>query len=285
MMPIILVHLITSLFHMNKQMVPKHILNRKGARSLKDLDSEVIEYLNKGLIQTANLMEWLAVDQLRLLKGLLDELGKSDWYDSFYEAVSAQKKPSANANTKVIGLTFLQLTDDKNIINHLANHASDVPRCWAAHWVGFQETDIIKKLEAIKPYAADSHFGVREVAIFASKEAIISDLEPAIQHLAAWTTSEDENIRRYAAETTRPIGVWTKKIDALKEHPEKGSAILEPLKSDPSKYVRDSVGNWLNDASKTRPDWVQQLCAKWEKESTTKETQYILKKALRSINK
>jgi 3-methyladenine DNA glycosylase AlkC len=79
--------------------------------------------------------------------------------------------------------------------------------------------------------------------------------------------------------------VWTKKIDELKEHPEKGIPLLDPLKSDTSKYVRDSVGNWLNDASKTRPDWVKNVCARWEKESPTKETQYILKKALRTINK
>ncbi len=266
-------------------MIPEHILNRKGARSFKDLNPEVIVYLNKGLIETANLMEWLAVDQLKLLNGVLSDLGKSDWYDSFYEAVSAQKKPSANSNTKIIGITFLQLTNDKTILEHIATHTSDVPRCWAAYWAGSQETDITKRLSAIKPYASDSHFGVREVAIFATKEAIIEDLDTAINILSKWTSSADENVRRYAAETTRPIGVWTKKIDLLKERPEKGISILEPLKSDASKYVRDTVGNWLNDASKTRPDWVKMICNQWEKESPTKETQYIIKKALRTINK
>ncbi|WP_103068299.1 DNA alkylation repair protein [Aquimarina sediminis] len=266
-------------------MIPEHIINRKGARSFKDLDQEVITYLNNGLIETANLMEWLAVDQLQLLKKTLKEIKKQDWYDSFYEAVSAQKKPSANSNTKVIGLTFLQLTNDKNIIEHLASHDSDVPRCWAAHWVAFQDTEIDKKLKAIKPYAADSHFGVREVAIFASKEAIIANLDTTINILSEWISSDDENIRRYAIEAIRPIGVWTKKIDELKEHPEKAITLLDPLKSDSSKYVRDSVGNWLNDASKTRPDWVKKTCARWKKESSTKETQYILKKALRTINK
>ncbi|GAA4278736.1 DNA alkylation repair protein [Aquimarina mytili] len=266
-------------------MIPEHIRTRKGARSLKDLDQEVLEYLNHGHIETANLMEWLAVDQLKLLHIILTDLGKTDWYDSFYEAVSAQKKPSANSNTKVIGLEFMQLTDDSNILTYLSNHTSDVPRCWAAYWAGLQETEINKKLGVIKNYCADTHFGVREVAIFAVKEAIITDLDSAIDILVQWTSDQDENIRRYAAEVTRPIGVWTKKIDALKENPEKGIAILEPLKSDSSKYVRDAVGNWLNDASKTRPDWVIKICKQWEKESKTKETQYIIKKALRSINK
>ncbi len=266
-------------------MIPEHILTRKGARSFKDLDPEVIEYLNKGLVETANLIEWLAVDQLKLLKGILDDMGKSEWYDSFYEAVSAQKKPSANTTTKIVGITFLQLTNDKNVLSYLSKHTSDVPRCWAAYWSGITETNISKRLNAIKPYAADKHFGVREVAIFASKEAIIDDLETAVHILSSWTSNEDENIRRYAAEATRPIGVWTKKIDILKENPEKGITILEPLKADPSKYVRDAVGNWLNDASKTRPDWVLHIAKQWEKKSLAKETQYILKKALRSVNK
>jgi 3-methyladenine DNA glycosylase AlkC len=56
------------------------------------------------------------------------------------------------------------------------------------------------------------------------------------------------------------------------------------LKSDKAKYVRDSVGNWLNDAGKTRPDFVVQLCKRWENESDTKETKYITKKALRTLS-
>ena len=51
------------------------VRNRKGARSLKDLNPEVIEYLNKGLIETRNLMEWLATDQLALLKLVLKGSG------------------------------------------------------------------------------------------------------------------------------------------------------------------------------------------------------------------
>ncbi len=266
-------------------MIPDHIINRKGPRSSKDLNPEVAEYLNKGLIETANLIEWLAVDQLKILNDILTTIDKSEWYESFYEAVNAQKKPTANSNTKVIGLTFLQMTEDQNIRKHLAGHASDVPRCWAAYWAGFEQTNIGEKLKAIKSYAADTHFGVREVAIFATKESIIADLDKSIPILSKWISDPDENVRRYAVETTRPIGVWTKKIDELKDNPEKGMELLEPLKSDPSKYVRDAVGNWLNDASKTQPNWVKKVCAQWEKDSTTKETQYIIKKALRSINK
>jgi len=266
-------------------MIPEHILDRKGARSLKDLNPEVLTYLNKGLIETRNLMEWLAVDQLVLLKLVLDDLGKLSWYTDFEIAVSAQKKPTANSNSKVIGQTLGLLTSNNMIYDALKAHPSDLVRCWSCWAQSMHYDAVIDLITAMKPYAADTHFGVREVVIFASKERMIEDLDTSITILSKWTRNNNENIRRYAVEALRPLGVWTKKIAVFQEAPEKGIAIIEPLKSDKSKYVRDSVGNWLNDASKSQPDWVRSICNRWQKESPTKETAYIIKKGLRTINK
>ena len=266
-------------------MIPEHITNRKGARSLKDLNPEVIEYLNAGKIETKNLMEWLATDQLELLKTVLEPANKIDWYDSFQEAVNAQKKQTANSNTKIIGQTFAQLADATFAKAHLANHQSDIVRCWGCWAESLFQDSVEGLLNAMKPYAADAHFGVREVVIFASKERLIEDLDGAIDILSNWIFDEDENVRRYAVEALRPVGVWTKKISEFQENPEKGLPLLVPLKSDASKYVRDSVGNWLNDASKSQPEWVKSVCSRWEKESATKETAYIIKKGLRTIEK
>ncbi len=266
-------------------MIPEHIRTRKGPRSLKDLNPEVIDYLNKGLVETKNLMEWLATDQLALLKLVLNDLGKSAWYADFETAVNAQKKPTANSNTKVIGETLGLLTKDKATYDTLKGHTSDLVRCWACWAESLHHDTTADLLQAMKPYAADTHFGVREVVIFASKERMITDLDTSINILSKWTDSSNENVRRYAVEALRPVGVWTKKIPAFQEQPEKGMPLLEPLKSDPSKYVRDSVGNWLNDASKSQPEWVRSICSRWKKASSTKETIYIIKKALRTINK
>lgn len=265
--------------------IPQHILDRKGARSFKDLNPEVIDYLNKGLIETKNLTEWLSANQLELLEVVLKEIGKQDWFSMFEVAINNQKKPTANSNTRIIGETFGQMAEDSKIYKVLKNHTSDIVRCWSCWAESLHYDDLNELLQAMKPYAADAHFGVREVVIFATKPRMIDDLEIAIKILTPWTSSEDENIRRFAAESLRPVGVWVKKIARFQEEPELALPILEPLKSDSSKYVRDAVANWINDASKSQPEWARQLCLRWEKESTTKETGYIVKRGMRTLDK
>lgn len=265
--------------------IPQHILDRKGPRSLKNIDSEVVKYLNKGLVETKNLMEWLAADQMVLLTVVLQELGKEDWLDTFKSAYQNQRKPTANSNAKAIGATFGILTKDSTIYDVLKKHTSDLVRCWACWAESLHYDDTKNLLKAMQPYAADKHFGVREVVIFATKERLIEDLDTTIKTLVIWAEQADENVRRFAAEAIRPIGVWTKKIPVLQENPSLALKVLKPLNSDSSKYVRDAVGNWLNDASKSQPVWVQNVCDQWKKESSSKETAYIIKRGLRTINK
>jgi 3-methyladenine DNA glycosylase AlkC len=79
--------------------------------------------------------------------------------------------------------------------------------------------------------------------------------------------------------------VWCAPLKTLKAEPWRALPLLEPLRSDTSLYVRNSVANWLNDASRTQPEWVAQLCERWQARSKTAETAYITRRALRTVSR
>lgn len=264
-------------------------IKRKGARSTKDIPAAILEQLNKGEIESANLVEWLAVDQRFLLSHLLRQNKRIDYLEPVLVKIDQLKKQTVNTINEAIGTgIFEQATQnkDEDFLEILSKHTSDLVRCWATYTIGKNtELTIDRALEQIQPFAADKHFGVREISWMTVRQKIVAELEKGIEILSKWALNEDENIRRFATEVTRPRGVWCEHIEILKQNPALALTILEPLKSDPAKYVQDSVGNWLNDAGKTQPGFVVELCENWEKESGTKETGYIIKKALRTINK
>lgn len=259
---------------------------RKGATRLADIPPDILAQLNKGQIETANLMEWLAIDPVQLLKHVVKKAGKENYVSGAINKLEELKKPSTLQKHETIGRFFYEASrqqNDNDLLPFLLNHPADAVRCWACYYIGAMKGTVTTIIKAIEPLAADSHFGVREVAWFAVRPAVAKDLEKGLNVLAKWSLHKDENLRRFASECTRPRGVWCRHIDVLKENPEKAITLLEPLKADSSKYVRDSVGNWLNDAAKTKPDWVKAICKRWEKESPGKDTEYIIKKALRSL--
>lgn len=262
---------------------------RKGARSIKDIPNEILAQLNKGEIETANLVEWLAVNQKVLLNNVLLQHNRAKYIKPIIEQVDNLKKLTVNTINEAIGTGLFEQAishKDEEFVVKMSTHKSDIVRCWATYSIGNNSgLSINDSLKLIQPFAADKHFGVREISWLAVRSKITENLESSIEVLEKWAKSKDENIRRFASEATRPRGVWCGHIEVLKKNPSIGLPILNGLKADTSKYVQDSVGNWLNDASKTQPEFVQKLCKKWGKESDTKETNYIIKKALRTINK
>lgn len=262
---------------------------RKGARSTKDIPQDILDQLNQGEIETANLTEWLAVDQKMLLENVLKQNNRVDYLKGISEHVNRLKKQTVNTINEAIGTEIFNLVlknKDKEFLTVISRHSSDLVRCWATYTIGKDpHITIDEKLERIKFFAADQHFGVREICWMAVRSSLSENLKESLLILTEWTKDRNENIRRFASESTRPRGVWAKPIEALKQNPELGLKILEPLRSDPSKYVQNSIGNWLNDASKSQPEFVTKACNRWLQESPTKETQYIVKRALRTILK
>jgi 3-methyladenine DNA glycosylase AlkC len=265
------------------------IEKRKGARSIKDIPANILSQLNNGEIETANLMEWLAIDQRKLLHNILIQINKTAYYAPTIAALDSLEKRTVNTINETIGYNLFlqsQKNKDKTFFKQFATHTSDVVRCWACYFIGKNnKLTITQTLQQIQPFAADYHFGVREIAWLSVRPIIAKNLMDSIAILSNWAISKNENIRRFASEATRPRGVWCEHIHELKENPSLALSILESLKNDSTKYVQDSVGNWLNDASKTQAAFVIKICKQWEKESKTKETAYIIKKAMRTLEK
>ncbi len=258
---------------------------RKGARKLSEIPTPILNQLNKGDIESANLMEWLAINPLLLVQAVFKNRKK--YLTVLEKKLGESKKLSTLQTHQHIGYWLYEIStkeNDSQLLTFLQTYKADAVRCWACYVVCANiNLNLTQKIKALEALATDAHFGVRELAWMALRPSIANELTVGINELAKWSLHKNENLRRFASECTRPRGVWCSHINALKENPELGLDILEPLKSDSSKYVRDSVGNWLNDAAKTQAQWVKLCCARWQNESKTKETDYIIKRALRSL--
>lgn len=220
---------------------------RKGARSTKDIPETILQQLNEGIIETVNLVEWLAVDQRLLLTNILTQNNRIHYLQSVLNKINQLKKQTVNTINEAIGTDLFLLTLENKDVSFralLMQHPSDVVRCWTTYFIGKNnQLSIEEKLEAIKPFAADEHFGVREICWIAVRKDITNYLAKSIEILSVWSIDENPNVRRFASESIRPRGVWCEHIELLKQQPELALPVLEVLKSDSSKYVQDSVGN------------------------------------------
>lgn len=261
----------------NTKTIKNPTAKRTGARNRAEVTPQIRQALNQGTLETANLVEMLVVDFKKLLSTLYSEIPKN--------ALKALSNVEALGITKRMALAAEIILDHYGIseFHKLKNHGSDMVRSWACYMIGKSPMSFDERFRLIRPLADDSHSGVREWAWIALRPHIAENLSAAIELLTPWILESSANLRRYAVEITRPRGVWCAHIDILKKNPAIGLPLLEPLNADPSKYVQDSVANWLNDAAKTEPHWVTSLCARWQKKTAAPSTLRICKRALRSL--
>jgi len=243
------------------------------ARRPSEVDPNVRAQLNAGEVESANLAEALTVDFGQLARAIGLDSRVSDRLHAISD--SGISKRMAEAGRLV--------SHSRSLLDRCVASPSDTVRGWACFGLNDRSPDLDSALKSIQPLAADHHFGVREWAWLAVRPRIAEAVDRAIALLVPWTALEDENLRRFASESTRPRGVWCAHIPALKTEPQRGLAILEPLRADRSRYVQDSVGNWLNDAAKSRPNWVKELTDRWGRESVGQPTKRICKRARRSL--
>jgi len=267
----------------------QHLLQRKGAARVALIPPEVLEALNEGRIATVNLNEFLALDLPRLACNVARDIGLDPQAERLQDTLAMLPafKPIKRHQHVALALYDLAALHRRRdeVAHALAVHPSDVARSWAAQWVACSGLSLAGKLHAVRRFAADPHFGVREMAWMAVREEVVREPHGAVRLLQPWVHEADANLRRFASEATRPIGVWCPPVPAFKQEPWRALPLLEPLKSDPSLYVRNSVANWLNDASRNQAQWVRRVCTEWTRSSRTAETAYIVRRALRTVEK
>ena len=256
----------------------KKVAPRKGISRRADIPPAIRNDLDQGIIQTATLAEGLAINFAPLLKASHPKLQKS-----VYDKVEAAATEGILRRMTLVGSLLFDHVGPKGIV-HCQSHPSDTVRGWACYMVAAQSGLATKdRLKAIRPLADDDHFGVREWAWLAVRPQLAEDLLHSIDQLAKWAVLPSDRLRRFASESLRPRGVGCSHIAPLKKNPALALPILEPLHCDPSKYVQDSVANWLNDAGKSEPDWVREICARWQRKSADPATERICNRALRNL--
>jgi 3-methyladenine DNA glycosylase AlkC len=251
--------------------------HRKGARRRDEVTAEVLRGLNGGTLQTASLPEALVVDFAALMKAALPRVRRGQ-LERLDPAMGIVRR------MQVAGEILFEHAGEE-AEKRFGSHPSDTVRGWAAYALAnVPGLSIPERVRRVRPFADDHHFGVREWAWIAVRPNLAEDVGLAVEALLPWTADDSVNVRRFAVEVLRPRGVWCSHIAALKESPERGLPLLTPCRADSSRYVQNSVANWLNDASRSRPDWVRAVCAKWGKGRVAKETAYILRRALRTLD-
>lgn len=262
------------------------LINRPSPRRQSEVPQSVRHALNLGLIESKNLVEWLCVDRVALLEHLNESQKLNLSLPSGSDLASLENLSRLQQSKQIAQLLANQISPADSRFQRLQSHASDVVREWAALIIGlWPDMPFQRRLAWIKPLADDQNASTREIAWIALRAQVIHDPVNAIHRLVPWTGSRNDRLRRYASEITRPRGVWCQHCPTLIETPDLALPLLIPLRSDSSLYVRNSIANWLNDASKSQPRWVQQLTSQWLVESPTDETNYVVRRALRTLLK
>jgi 3-methyladenine DNA glycosylase AlkC len=140
--------------------------------------------------------------------------------------------------------------------------------------------DYKKALPYFESVAASSDWEVRELAQMFFRKLIKKHPGEMKEYLLKLVKSKDANIRRFVAETLRPVqeNRWFYK------NPDYPLSILRNMFKESSSYPRTSVGNNLSDLARQLPDLVYDLVAELV-ESGDDNSYWIAYRACRNLVK
>jgi 3-methyladenine DNA glycosylase AlkC len=127
------------------------------------------------------------------------------------------------------------------------------------------------------PYHADSMWGLRNLTQRFTGEF---DIRPFLQFeesktlraLSGWAEADELHVRRLVSEGSRSRLPWGVHLRAFQRNPTKALSLIEPLKSDNTRYVQLSVANNLADIIKDNAAFGLDVAERWiaNGSSTTK---------------
>ena len=261
------------------------LTDRKGARRIAEVPAEVLAAISVGAAETVNLMEWLAADMSMLARAVASEFVPA-LREALFEAAEQVGGRGVTERLRLLGSAIARALPELAgpEFEKLALHRGDLVRQWACYAVNdpVASRSLSVRLTETLRFASDTNMSVRESAWMAFRSHLAQNLDAGLELLEPLSKCENANVRRFVVEVTRPRSVWGAHLDQLKRQPGQAIGLLENTRADSSRYVRLAVGNWLNDASKTRPDWVAEVCDRWAKDGNP-HTDFIVRRGLRSI--
>jgi 3-methyladenine DNA glycosylase AlkC len=139
----------------------------------------------------------------------------------------------------------------------MVKESADIkPRCVALGIISFYGlADLEATLGNFEAAAASTDWEMREIAQMLFRKLIAKHPNEVREFLLGLTASPDANLRRFAAETLRPVqeNKW------FYQDPDYPLSILRNMFKEPSPYPRTSVGNNLSDLARRLPDLVYNL--------------------------
>ncbi len=247
----------------------------------------VLAALAKGETETANLMEWLAADMPALARTVANQSRSRLLQAALLDAADQMTELGVLERLKLAGRAIAKAAKDLENRTFLAlcGHRSDLVRQWACYAVNSEESRLSRseRFAWTLRFAADTNMSVREAAWMAYRPHLQRELTPVLRLLERASKNPDANVRRFSVEVSRPRSVWGSHIHELKRDPDRALSIIENVRADENRYVQLAAGNWLNDASKTRPDWVFALSQRWSNDGHL-FSQRIVKRGLRTLN-
>ncbi len=262
------------------------LATRKGARRLSDVPKPVLQALAAGTVETVNLMEWLAADMAALARCVSNQVSGASLRAALRDVAGQVEHLRITARLTTIGRAIadgLPDLQDENF-RFLASHTSDLVRQWACYAVNDDRIrmSLAERLRLTLPFAADQNMTVREAAWMAFRPHILLSVGELVRLLEPLSRDSNAFVRRFAIEVTRPRSVWGSHFERFKRRPQEALSLLENVRQDRVRYVQLAVGNWLNDASKSCPEWVVEVCERWSAEDNP-HTAAITRRGLRTL--